>query len=143
MDTTLEALHLESFKGAYAKCQKGCNAFVHDIELLADLNPSLVYVQHLITDVERSVTLQENVRSRRNGAPVTDPTGMHRQPAASSEKLDKIRFNVAAIGRLYQETKDVSTRVDIVEVPAPQGAQEMEEIRRRGEEEFHCTSLIL
>lgn len=101
MDTTLEASHVESFKEAYAKCQEGCNAFVHDIELLADLNPLLAYVQHLITDVERRVTLLENVRSRRKGAPVTDPIGMHRQPAASSEKLDKIRSTVVAIGRLY------------------------------------------
>lgn len=72
---------------------------------LSDLNPLLKRLQQLVADVERRVTLIENVRSFQGGAGFTSPAGVHRQTVASSEQLDKIRISIAALSRGSQDAK--------------------------------------
>lgn len=109
-----------SFRRAHARCQKDFDALLHD--RLSDLDLVLTRVQHFVFDIERCVTLIENVRSRQEGAAKISPAGTHRLAVAMSEHSKKIRSTVATLGREDQEAREVSVRVDTLHMPAPPGA---------------------
>lgn len=111
---------MESFRKAYARCQKDLDALLHD--RLSDLDLVLTRVQHLVIDIERCVTLIENVRSRQERVAKISPAGMHRLAVASSKHSKQIRSAVAALDRVDQEAREVSVRVDTLHMPAPPSA---------------------
>lgn len=120
VETSFENARMESFGKAYARCQEDFDTLLHGS--LSDLDPVLASLQHLFADFERRVTLMEDVRSIGRGAAETSPAGVHREMVASSEQSDKIHFTVAALGRVNQGARVVSTRVATVHKPAPPGA---------------------
>lgn len=63
METALETVRLESFKEADARSRKVLDALLYD--KLADLDRTLPRLQDLVADVDRGVTLTENVSSCR------------------------------------------------------------------------------
>lgn len=56
---------------------------------------------------------------------------------ASSEQSNKIRFTVESLDHVEKETREISTCVDTVHMPASLGVQDMQETRCRGEDGIH------
>lgn len=94
-ENMVEIARLESFSETYARGRDDFEASLHDKR--SYFEPAFTQLEHLMGNVECSVTLLKNVRSRREGAAVMNFVGVHQQADQSSTQSDRFISDLAKL----------------------------------------------
>lgn len=100
------------------------------LDSLSDLEKAFTRLEPPVADVERRVELLENVRSRRGGAVVMSPIGVHQPAGGSSAQLDRVCSAAAVLGRVDQDTESASVQDGGTSIPPPSDVQGVQGNRR-------------